>query len=116
MLVINLEREDLVRNEEVRGIVSWTRTKEPEEVSVALRWFTEGRGDTNSGIAASITQSLEGAASDSQRFAFGLTVPADAMPSYDGRLLRFRWQVVASLKIPWGIDPSAEADIRVSPR
>ena len=83
------------------------------EVRVALHYWTEGRGDSDSWHGApqvfdvNIDGSLHGR--------FSLDVPANAPISYDGSLFRVRWEVEARTDLKLRIDKTAGVGIVVLP-
>ncbi len=82
-------------------------------VRIALRMTTEGRGDEDRKDYA--TQELEvddyGMASGEVR----LNVPTDAPISYDGALIRIRWNIEARTDIKFGVDQKSSAPVLVVP-
>ena len=117
MISIALEEEVVRLGEEVRGTASWTiETKQPKAVTVALRWYTEGRGDQDKDIAESIEQDLSGPAAGVTSVPFRLRVPDDAPVNYDGMMIRLRWEVNVELDIPWGRNRHEQAEVWVMPK
>jgi len=71
------------------GTVRWSGNRRGTVVGVVLRYRTEGRGDTDSGVAV---QCLAGDA-ESGATRFRLDVPAGGPVTYHGHLVRLLWQV-----------------------
>lgn len=82
-------------------------------VRIALRMTTEGRGDEDR--KDFVTEELEvdeyGMASGDVR----LQVPTDAPISYDGALIRVRWNIEARTDIKFGVDQQSSAPVLVVP-
>jgi hypothetical protein len=107
--VLLQDRKESYRpGETVRGAAYWTLGGEPESVEVRLFWRTEGKGTTDTEIAASRT--FQNPARTDRRD-FELVLP-DGPYSFAGKLIAIVWSVEVVA------EPGSEAgrqDIVVSP-
>jgi hypothetical protein len=102
--VIRLEVKDSVRcGEDLVGQAVWNSdgAKEPRRVLVECRWRLEGKGAK---YEYSIDEmvNLEVAGKSQVTVPFQFTI--DGPPSYEGKLFRIVWEVVARADLPWAID------------
>ena len=118
MLTIQLDNMTFTVGGRVSGSALWTpnTTVTPRQIRVSAIWKTEGRGDKSTGTADELR--LE---PGPQGFTppvtipFALYLPADGPISYDGKILRIMWQIVARIDLPWAKDEIAEQPFRVVP-
>lgn len=82
-------------------------------LKVALRFFTEGRGDTDAHTVSAIELPAFDYRTADQ--AFEIVVPPHSPISYDGRLIRVRWEVEVSLDIKRRTDPVVVVPVLVIP-
>jgi len=110
--------EDVVRlGEDVRGTASWAgQSRQPKAATATLRWYTEGRGNQDREEVATVEQQLDGPSAGLSTFAFSLRMPVDAPVTYDGMMIRLRWEVNVELDIPWGRNEHEQAELWVLPR
>jgi len=98
------------------GVVSWSGNTRRQQVGVALRYETQGRGDTDTGVVARC--SLGVAAAGQSRFR--LDVPPQGPVTYNGQLLRLFWQAIVLIPVTrtwrWPGSKLAVADVTVAPR
>lgn len=82
-------------------------------VEITLGYFTEGRATVDKETVSSATIPVDeyGMASGDVE----LAIPADAPISYDGRLIRVRWQIEATTDIKLGRDQKSSAFVLVVP-
>ena len=114
MIEVHLDQGQSTVGGLVRASIAWQHDKDPHDVTVELRWYTEGRGDTNSAIADRVVvDRAQGPIPPSLEAT--LTVPTNGPITYDGVMIRVRWQVRATLGIRWGRDPRAEVPLLVRP-
>lgn len=83
-------------------------------VRVSLKMTTEGRGDTDSMEVAEVAAAVDEYGMASQQFE--LEVPLDVPVSYDGRLIRVRWQIEARTDRKLAVDAIAASEVLVVPR
>ncbi len=96
---------DGVTNEPGRGQVRGVR--------IELGWSTEGRGDTDSDTVASLVIPVDEFGMANARVE--LPVPANGPISYDGALIRVRWELSAQTDIKLGVDQRSSAEVLVVP-
>lgn len=82
-------------------------------VRVSLRFTTEGRGDTDERSVAELEFPVDHNGRVEARF--DLTVPHDGPISYDGRLVRVRWEVEARIDVKLRRDPTTHIPVLVIP-
>ena len=99
----------------VRGGLQWQSDKAPKKLTVEMRWFTEGRGDVDSGRAGSLEWAPEQIGGIPPAVDFQFTVPPHGPVSYAGQLIRVRWAVTARLHLAWKSDPRHEVFLEVLP-
>lgn len=115
MIAVTLSADSLALGDVVHGTASWSAEKPPKKVTAVLRWYTEGRGDTDEEDVAEAELTLgDSAFGLTTSFSFTLTIPEDSPPSYDGAILRILWSVDVRLDIPWGRDDKASAPLTVT--
>ncbi len=83
-------------------------------VRVSLRWYTEGRGDTDSNTVMTVELPVDEFGMTSGRVELG--VPGNGPISYDGSLIRVRWEISAQTDIKLGFDQLSTAEVLVVPR
>lgn len=115
MIWITVEPADVTVGQQVRGHVEWQADKTPQALDIRLRWVTAGRGTTDSGVAASHTAGPDQPGGLPPAVPFAFTVPVEGPCTYDGRLLRIRWEVHARLRLPWSRDEQEAAVLVVRP-
>lgn len=94
--------------EVLEGSTAWELEAPPRAVSVALLWYTEGRGDQDVGVVA--TQDFE-APGQRDRRDFAFTIPRGPL-SFSGTLISLAWalEVVAE---PEGSEPAPSQRIEI---
>ena len=117
MIEIRLDTPAVAPGGEVSGEVTWTPAKDctPKKIDVSIGWLTQGRGDADRGEVAAGRYDC-GPAFEGQpvRFPFRGRVPADAVPSFSGGLIRLFWHVLVRVDLPWAADEKEAAlfDVR----
>lgn len=96
----------------ISGTFSWRREDEPRLARVALRYSTEGRGDTDREEAAFI----DFPPLHSGQHRFSLTVPVDGPITYEGDLITLQWEVRGHLDVALRKDPDSAQPLVVTPR
>jgi hypothetical protein len=78
----------------IDGVARWQLDKEPKSVELRLFWYTKGKGDQDVGIVRTVPFDAPGA---EDRRTFRVAIPAEAPPSFSGRLISLLWalEVVA---------------------
>lgn len=98
----------------VTGTASWSGNSRHQQVGVVLRYWTQGRGDTNNAVAARCVLGVD----EAGRARFRLDVPPQGPVTYNGQLLRLLWQVVVCVPVTraTGRRGLTVADLTVAPR
>ena len=113
--MIRIEVKDSVRcGEDLTGLAVWDSSggKEPRRVLVECRWRVEGKGVKNqNSIDEVVTSDVAGKSQVSLRFQFAI----DGPPSYEGKLFRIVWEVVARADLPWAVDEVETKVVLVQP-
>jgi len=88
-LIIQIEDEQtaFLPEQTVRGQVRWSRPVPPKKASLQLFWYTQGKGDEDTGLVEKIRFEAPQAI-DKQRFEFQLPV---GPYSFSGRLISLTW-------------------------
>jgi hypothetical protein len=97
----------------VAGMVRWGRLESaPRSVRIQLRYWTEGRGDSDGGVVAEVE--LDGAVQGAGRFE--LPVPEAGPMSFEGKLIRVLWAAELIIDKTLRPDPDISHAITVLPR
>lgn len=97
----------------VTGTVRWgPLDSAPRSIRVGLRYWTEGRGNTDSETVAEIR--LDGSTTGSGRFE--LPVPATGPISFDGSLIRVLWEIELRIDRRMRTDPDVSHPVTILPR
>lgn len=114
MITVQTETPQVAVGQQVRATVSWQHDSTPADLRVELQWFTEGRGDRDAGTVDRVEYTAEqGPIPPIVEVQFA--VPASGPASYEGRMIRIRWQVKATLGLKWKRDPTGTAPLVVVP-
>lgn len=70
---------------------AWQLDRRPKRLLALLIWTTSGRGTTDA--VAAVTLDISPLAPPASEWDVELTIPLDAPPSYDGRLMSIQWSV-----------------------
>jgi len=87
----------------------------PTHLDTSVYWFTEGRGDLDTGRVHSQRLSIDDRAMTGWTDV-DIPVPGEGPTSYDGSLLRILWELKSELKIDGGRDETSIARLTVLPR
>lgn len=100
----------LIRQADADGV---TTTSKARAVRLVLRMYTEGRGDVDRSEISSCTFDLEphGGLSAS----FSLSVPATSPISYDGTLMRIKYEIEARVDLKLARDDKYARQVLVVP-
>lgn len=116
MIRIELESQNVVLGQTLRGEVSWTSDKNttPRKVSLVFGWHTEGRGSTAQDDVLTCEYDC-GPVSERQtvEIPFEVTIPDDVPVSFDGELIRLIWTLNVRVDLPWAFDHKADREFRV---
>ncbi|HUG83007.1 MAG TPA: hypothetical protein VMM13_00500 [Euzebya sp.] len=111
---VSVDRHQVTVGQPVRALIGWQHDGEPEGVRIELRWYTEGRGDVNAAVVAVHRQTPELGPIPPQIEAV-LLVPPGGPASYDGQMIRVRWEVRGIIELKWKRDPSFAVPLVVGP-
>lgn len=85
----------------VTGDASWSGNTGLRRIDVVLRYLTQGRGDVDSAVVARCGMGD----TEAGRGQFRLDVPRDGPVTYNGQLMRLRWQVAFTIARTRGFGP-----------
>ena len=110
MIRLELSQESVHTGERVTGHASWSSSggKAPHNFRVICRWRIEGKGRRKEEV-------IDRAAGGNQ-VAFNFEIPLSGPLSYDGKLFRIVWEIVANADIPWARDEEEVKSFLVRPR
>ena len=116
MISLRMAQREFVIGGQVAGTVVWTPENDctPRKITVGVGWRTEGRGDVDRELVLSADEEGQFAtAGQSVSIPFRGQIPADAVPSFTGHLLRVLWFVSIRVDLPWAFDETTEVEIAV---
>jgi hypothetical protein len=110
MIRLELSQETVRTGEQVAGSASWSSSggKAPNSFEVICRWRVEGKGRRKE-------QFIDRATGGNQ-VAFNFEIPLQGPLSYEGKLFRVVWEIVARADIPWARDEEEVKSFLVRPR
>jgi hypothetical protein len=110
MIRLELSQESVHNGDQVTGHASWSSGggKEPRNVQVICRWRIEGK--------ARRKEQVIDKASAGKEVTFNFKIPRDGPLSYDGKLFRIIWEIVARADIPFARDEEEVKSFLVRPR
>ena len=117
MIEVALSQEKVRNGERVTGTVTWRAegSKTPRKLELICRWRTEGKGDKHQEVIADEAHTeLEGRSEAVVSFDF--PIPLEGPISYDGKLLRIVWEMVANVDLPLARDEHDVKAFTVVPR
>lgn len=106
--------EGHIRRSPVDGAANPQGMGQVRAVRLTLRMFTDGRGSTDSEEYGEIEAAVDEYGMTSTPFL--LPVPVDAPISYDGSLIRIRWQLVVRTDRKMALDSKMETEVLVVPQ
>lgn len=106
MINIQLQNNQIEVGKLLSGQFYWTGNKTPKEISVKVRWRTEGLGNVDTETLYS--NSFVGTTSS----AFTCKIPALGPVSYDGQLIQIIWEAIVEVRFP-GIFGGMEKEVKV---
>ncbi len=93
-LYIDLPRKAFAPGENVDGELLWTLDRPPEEITLTLGWWTEGRGTRDARVEVTRTwKTMETAGKET----FSLTLPPSPY-SFAGTLIALKWALEARVR------------------
>lgn len=99
MITIQLEQDVVTVGDRISGHLTYPDTPIPQQVTIQLYWYTEGRGTRDTGTVQTITLTPK-EFDPGYPIGFSLDVPSDGPVTYNGSLLRILWEVRAVMKYP----------------
>jgi sporulation-control protein spo0M len=110
MIRLELSQESVHNGDRVTGHAAWSSSggKEPRNVQVICRWRIEGKPRRKEEVIDK--------ASGGHEVPFNFQIPRDGPVSYDGKLFRIVWEIVATADIPFALDEEEVKSFLVRPR
>jgi hypothetical protein len=110
MIRLELSQESVHTGERVTGHASWSSSggKAPHNFRVICRWRIEGKGRRK--------EEVIDRAGGGNQVAFNFEIPLSGPLSYDGKLFRIVWEIVAHAYIPFARDEEEVKSFLVRPR
>lgn len=110
MIRADLAAATLALGDHAKGKVTWNAagSKQPRKIEVTFRWRIEGKKSEDSVIDVTTEERIESRSEIVVPFDF--EIPIDEPVSYDGKLFRIIWEVVARADMPFATD---EVDTKV---
>ena len=105
MISVHLSRDKVRNGERLSGTVSWRAegSKTPRKIEALCRWRTEGSGTKSGEVVCRVEQAnLEGR--NEVTIPVQFDIPREGPLSYDGKVLRIIWEVVANADLPMARD------------
>jgi len=115
MIRVELKNDRLAVGERVAGQAVWNSSgsKQPRKIEVICRWRIEGKKKAESLLDSATEENIEGRAQVAVPFDF--KVPFAGPVSYDGKLFRVVWEIVANVDLPFATDETDTKVITVTP-
>ena len=110
MIRLELSQESVHNGEQITGHAAWSSSggKEPRHLQVICRWRIEGKTRRKEEVIDK--------ASGGHEVAFNFQIPLEGPVSYDGKLFRIVWEIVATADIPFALDEEEVKSFLVHPR
>ena len=105
MINASLEQTEIIAGETLSGTLIWQASDSSNtpqnNVSVSIRWYTEGRGTTNHETVQELLLDPDRLIS-SQRspLSFSFQIPHDGPITYNGSLICVIWELEVSIQMP----------------
>ncbi len=98
MIRVTLETEEVLNGDHLRGQAGWSSEgREPRKIEVICRWRVEGKGRR--------VEKIVNTASRKQiTVPFEFNIPVLGPLTYDGKLFRLVWEIVANADMPFALD------------
>jgi hypothetical protein len=93
-IIFDNEKINYMPGERISGVLNWNLTKPPVMIDIDLLWYTEGKGDRDSGVVDKKTIN-DPPMTGSEEFSF---IAPEAPYSFSGRLISLIWAVEATTK------------------
>ena len=116
MIRIQTASEQVEVGAGVKGQVTWSPDGDakPRGLRVTLGWRTEGKGNRKEGTCDE-AERTDIAPGSTVTLPFEFHVPIEGPVSYDGKLMRIIWEIVAQVDLPFARDEIEKREIRVVP-
>lgn len=116
MIRVKLEKEEVLNGEPLRGQAEWTSEgKEPRKIEVTCRWRIEGKGRRAEELV-DLEIEANMAARQQITIPFEFVIPVLGPLTYDGKLFRVVWEIVANADMPFALDERDIKSFIVRPR
>ena len=114
MIRLELEQDAVVNGDHLRGHAEWTSDgKQPRKFEVICRWRVEGKGRKYEEVVDLELDVSPGAHATLQ---FDFKIPMAGPLTYDGKLFRIVWEIVARADLPMAFDEEQTKVFTVRPR
>lgn len=114
MIRLELEQEEILNGEHLCGQMQWSSDgKEPRKLEVLCRWRVEGKGRKREEI---VDFEIDVAPATQVTIPFDFEIPLLGPLSYDGKLFRIIWEIVARADLPFARDQVETRTFVVRPR
>ncbi len=104
MINVRLEKTEIIVGETLSGTLIWQTSdgsETPKNASVSIRWYTEGRGNTNHETVQELLLDPNQLISFQRSpLPFSFQIPYDGPITYNGSLIRVIWQLEVSIQMP----------------
>jgi hypothetical protein len=116
MMRLELKSKEARPGEKVSGQALWSadKGKSPRKIVVAMRWVLQGKGWTEETVVEMVVEK-DLATKTEVVMPFEWEVPAVGPTTYEGRLFRIDWSVIARAHLPAVFDDTATANLIVVP-
>lgn len=114
MIRLELEQDAVVNGDHLRGNAEWTTEgKQPRKFEVICRWRVEGKGRKYEEV---VDLELDVSPGAHASLPFDFEIPMVGPLSYDGKLFRIVWEIVARADLPLAFDEEQTKPFTVRPR
>ncbi|HEY8132633.1 MAG TPA: sporulation protein [Thermoanaerobaculia bacterium] len=114
MIRLDLAQDAIQNGDHVRGRAQWTSEgKDARKLEVLCRWRVEGKGSKHEEI---IDLEIDVAPGAQATIPFDFEIPMDGPLSYEGKLFRIVWEIVARADLPLAFDTEETKPFTVRPR
>jgi hypothetical protein len=113
MIRLDLHTQDVINGEAIRGEMNWSSDKAQRKLEVFCRWRIESKGRDREEV---VDLELDVAPESNVTIPFEFTIPRIGPLSYDGKLFRIVWEIVARADVPFARDLEEVRVFTVRPR
>lgn len=93
-LFIDIPKDQYAPGSTIRGTILWALERSPQELSLSLGWWTEGRGDKDAKVVEELHWETTQTSGEES---FELNLPQSPY-SFDGHLISLKWALELSVK------------------